>query len=101
VWTQGGFWSLVQFLLTWPPSCPPGEYQDRRNLRKVDCSKTIWILATNYLDPVIKRFWAEHQIVLTDAPDPSKFALPLKDLQTRMKKSFMERFEVGARGPFP
>ncbi|KAK5139670.1 hypothetical protein LTR32_007296 [Rachicladosporium monterosium] len=31
-----------------------GEYQDRRNLHKVDCSKTIWIMATNAHDAIIQ-----------------------------------------------
>ncbi|KAI0161903.1 P-loop containing nucleoside triphosphate hydrolase protein [Hypoxylon sp. FL1284] len=30
-----------------------GEYIDRRNARKIDCSKTIWILATNKFDGII------------------------------------------------
>ncbi|KAI1759783.1 P-loop containing nucleoside triphosphate hydrolase protein [Hypoxylon sp. FL1150] len=30
-----------------------GEYTDRRNTQKVDCSKTIWILTTNMFDGII------------------------------------------------
>ncbi|XXG99466.1 hypothetical protein Hte_005805 [Hypoxylon texense] len=31
-----------------------GEYTDRRNTQKIDCSKTIWILATNQFDSIIR-----------------------------------------------
>jgi AAA domain (Cdc48 subfamily) len=33
-----------------------GKYVDRRNRRPVDCSKIIWIVATNALDSIISEF---------------------------------------------
>ncbi|KAK3324487.1 hypothetical protein B0T19DRAFT_486645 [Cercophora scortea] len=38
-----------------------GEYQDRRNLRSLDCSKSIWILATNAFDPTIHSFCRQNE----------------------------------------
>ncbi|KAK4889331.1 hypothetical protein LTR27_011868 [Elasticomyces elasticus] len=42
-----------------------GEYQDRRSLDKIDCSKTIWILATNAHDAIIKDFSAKQCYALS------------------------------------
>ena len=33
------------------------EYQDRRNHKPLDCTKTIWILAANFGVELITRFW--------------------------------------------
>lgn len=35
-----------------------GTYQDRRNQKKLDCSKVIWILAANLGEQVIQKFWS-------------------------------------------
>ncbi|KAF2146737.1 uncharacterized protein K452DRAFT_323839 [Aplosporella prunicola CBS 121167] len=40
--------------------CGSGAYYDRRNNTRVDCSKTLWILATNLGDKEIERFYNEH-----------------------------------------
>lgn len=37
-----------------------GAYKDRRNNQKLECSKTIWILATNFGESTINRFWSTH-----------------------------------------
>ena len=38
-----------------------GQYYDRReNNKAVDCKHVIWILAANFADDIIKRFWAIH-----------------------------------------
>ena len=35
-----------------------GTYQDRRNQKKLDCTKIIWILAANLGEEVIQKFWS-------------------------------------------
>lgn len=35
-----------------------GMYQDRRNGTKLDCTKTIWILAANLGEQLIQKFWS-------------------------------------------
>ena len=41
-----------------------GEYQDRRYRSMVDCSRTIWILATNALDRTILGFCSDNPAIL-------------------------------------
>ncbi|KAJ2897400.1 hypothetical protein MKZ38_004701 [Zalerion maritima] len=54
-----------------------GEYQDRRNLDKIDCSKTIWILATNALDATIQDFCSTHKVIFADAGVEDKALAPI------------------------
>ncbi|KAI1775492.1 P-loop containing nucleoside triphosphate hydrolase protein [Hypoxylon cercidicola] len=54
-----------------------GEYADRRNTQKVDCSKTIWILATNKFDSII------HDICKGRGEIPSNPNLGPEDLTLR------------------
>ncbi|KAK0629585.1 P-loop containing nucleoside triphosphate hydrolase protein [Bombardia bombarda] len=49
-----------------------GEYQDRRDLRTVDFSKSIWILATNAFDQTIHSFCKRHETVLFDCYGSTK-----------------------------
>ena len=37
-----------------------GEYTDRRNNEPLDCSKVIWVLATNLGEAAISKFWDDH-----------------------------------------
>lgn len=72
-----------------------GEYQDRRNLQKVDCSKTIWILATNALDQRIKDFCKLNEAVLynEDADEENRQRL-MKGLAKTLKSDFLAKFGV-------
>ena len=38
-----------------------GIYQDRRNQKKLDCTKIIWILAANLGEAMIQKFWTAHK----------------------------------------
>jgi hypothetical protein len=71
-----------------------GEYQDRRDLKMVDCSKTIWILASNALDPTIKEFCKKNQKSIFLDDDPSELLRLMKVLGKELKDKFKERFEV-------
>lgn len=72
----------------------PGEYQDRRHLTKIDCTKTIWILATNAHDPIIQQFCsANHRVLFIDDDEPEKIRL-IKQLSKEIKEDFLSKFNV-------
>jgi len=75
-------------------NCFPGEYQDRRNLQTVDCSKTVWILASNALDPIIKEFCKQNQKAIFLDDDPSEVLRLMKILGKQLKDEFKEQFLV-------
>ncbi|KAL2076228.1 hypothetical protein VTL71DRAFT_1171 [Oculimacula yallundae] len=69
-----------------------GEYQDRRDLKKIDCSKTVWILATNALDPTIQKFCKlHHKPIFEDDDDTEKLRL-MKSLSKAIKEDFLSQF---------
>lgn len=78
----------------------PGEYQDRRNLKKIDCSKTIWILATNALDPTIQKFCAQHNAALFIDEDETQKMRLMKTLVKELKEDFLSKFDVGPSAHF-
>jgi len=71
-----------------------GEYQDRRNLAKIDCSKTIWILATNALDTTIQGFCASNHTELFVNDDESHKMQLMKRLSKEIKQDFLSKFDV-------
>ncbi|KAK3377599.1 ATPase, aaa-2 [Podospora didyma] len=80
-----------------------GEYQDRRHLTTVDCSKTIWILATNALDPIIHEFCQRHGPALFsdddyDVDSTSSHDVLIKELCKKLKANFLDRFEAPLTG---
>ncbi|RDL35746.1 Uncharacterized protein BP5553_06358 [Venustampulla echinocandica] len=75
-----------------------GDYEDRRNRSKIDCSKTIWILATNALDPTIKDFCSQnHDAVFID-DDQDKMASLMKQLSKQIKQEFLRIFDSPLTG---
>jgi len=77
-----------------------GEYQDRRNLQKIDCSKTIWILATNALDDKIRNFCQVNGSMIWDEEDENKQTRLIKTLTKELKEDFLKIFQVGNRPLF-
>jgi len=72
-----------------------GEYEDRRNHKMIDCSKIIWILATNAIDGTIKDFWEKNEAVLQpDYPNSKEQQQTLKNLSKEMQETFKDRFDV-------
>ncbi|KAI0970147.1 P-loop containing nucleoside triphosphate hydrolase protein [Xylaria arbuscula] len=69
-----------------------GEYLDRRNSTKIDCSKIIWILATNRFDEYIHKFYNINRRSLSRSQDEQKsidLARRLvKDLKTECTSYF-------------
>lgn len=71
-----------------------GEYQDRRHLTKIDCSKTIWILATNALDATIQDFCKlHHKPIFVDDDQAEKLRL-MNHLSKELKEDFLSKFDV-------
>src|ERR1700748_749737 len=56
-----------------------GEYHDRRTLKTINCSKTIWIMATNAMDEDIMQFCKKNEGIF-DQDDPFKKEMLLDDL---------------------
>jgi hypothetical protein len=80
-----------------PPLMPPlGEYQDRRDLKQIDCSKTVWILATNALDATIQSFCKLHHKPIFEDGDVSEKLRLMKDLSKAIKEDFLAQFGVSS-----
>jgi hypothetical protein len=65
-----------------------GEYQDRRNLDKINCSKTIWILATNAHDAIIQDFSTANSRLLSSGEDENELKRLLKQLSHKIREDF-------------
>jgi hypothetical protein len=78
-------WKLMHF---------SGDYEDRRNREKIDCSKTIWILATNALDSTIKDFCAQNHDAVFISEDEVKRMQMMKQLSKSIKQEFLHIFDV-------
>ena len=60
----------------------------------VDCSKTIWILATNAVDGTILSFCAEHRdIIFNDDRESEKLYL-IEQLSKQIKEEFLNILDV-------
>ena len=88
-----------------------GEYQDRRSLATIDCSRTIWILATNALDDTIIQFCGANPGILQQGDDGgnssssstnntggSDDAGLAKKLATSLRAAFLDRFGAPVTG---
>jgi len=68
-----------------------GKYVDRRNNRKVDCRKTIWVLASNLGQEEIKSYYERKLKQLTDE---EKQGANLAPLVRNLKDIFEGRWGV-------
>jgi ATP-dependent Clp protease ATP-binding subunit ClpA len=71
-----------------------GEYQDRRDNNKVDCSQTIWILATNAHDQIIQDFSASNESALFSGDDDAEKKRLLKQLSHQIREDFRHKHGV-------
>lgn len=69
---------------------PTGEYRDRRDLRPIDCSKTIWILATNAFDKTIQAFYETNRAVFNGDPTTKISAKSIRELGRKLSKEIMK-----------
>ena len=72
-----------------------GEYQDRRNLSTVDCSNTIWILATNAFDNTITSFCDRNPQIFSDNEKERKVLV--RKLSKTLKADSLQQFGVSSR----
>ena len=59
-----------------------------------DCSKTLWILATNALDPIIKDFCKMHKKIVIDQTESPEMPRLMKLLGNKLKDGFKDWFKV-------
>ncbi|KAI0444098.1 hypothetical protein F4803DRAFT_561144 [Xylaria telfairii] len=76
----------------------PGQCLDRRNSAKVDCSKTIWILATNEFDDDIFQFYEANQHELHRSQSEQKQTRLLDQLKSSLKKQCTAHFGAPLSG---
>ncbi|KAI1464575.1 P-loop containing nucleoside triphosphate hydrolase protein [Daldinia caldariorum] len=69
-----------------------GRYEDRRNGKNIDCSKTIWILATNQLDEHIHAYCEANEQVLFHSED--------QDAQDRLVEKLCRQLRKELTGSF-
>ncbi|KAL8919145.1 MAG: hypothetical protein Q9172_005106 [Xanthocarpia lactea] len=63
-----------------------GFYKDHREEGKLlDCTKTIWILASNKGEKMIQKYWDEH---LANKPEYAQLQIPMDLLQRKLEESF-------------
>lgn len=67
-----------------------GRYLDRRRRKSIDCSKIIWILASNALDPVITDFYKNNS---TNSPIADPCVIE-DQLQPRLLGAMKSKFGV-------
>ena len=64
-----------------------GHYKNRVDGTPLDCSKVIWIMATNKGDEQIQRFWDEH---LADTSEERQLSAPMHILQSRLSRTLID-----------
>lgn len=74
-----------------------GSYTDRRNNKKIDCSKVLWVLAANLGVEEITKFWAEN---LKDRNREQQKQAPIRDLQVTLKQCIIQTFGAPLTGRF-
>lgn len=66
-----------------------GKYTDRRCDKPLDCSKLIWVLATNLGEPAINKFWNDH---LKDRSEEQQKKAPFEDLHRSLSQTVKREF---------
>ncbi|KAI0119677.1 P-loop containing nucleoside triphosphate hydrolase protein [Daldinia grandis] len=75
-----------------------GRYEDRRNGNIIDCSKTIWILATNKLDDSIHAFCNANEKTLFHSEDQNAQDKVVEKLCRQLRKEFTGHFGAPLSG---
>ena len=66
-----------------------GKYTDRRGNKPLDCSKIIWVLATNLGEPAINKFWNDH---FKDRSEEQQKKAPFEDLHRSLNQTVKREF---------
>ena len=72
-----------------------GKYIHRQTNAPVDCTKTIWICATNLVDPIVKEFFSTY---LFEKDLNTQRQAPFHDLQRQMREAFVSRLGAPMTG---
>ncbi|KAF3063755.1 putative ATP-dependent Clp protease ATP-binding subunit [Daldinia childiae] len=75
-----------------------GRYEDRRNGKIIDCSKTIWILATNKLDDSIHGFCNANEKTIFHSEDQDAQDKLVEKLCRQLRKEFTGHFGAPLSG---
>ncbi|KAI0010269.1 P-loop containing nucleoside triphosphate hydrolase protein [Xylariaceae sp. FL0662B] len=75
-----------------------GQYMDRRSCSKVDCSDSIWILATNQLDDIIHEFCKTNGDAVRNGNLGSNQDSLMRRLVCRLRKECLSHFGVPLTG---
>ncbi|KAH0526519.1 hypothetical protein TsFJ059_009823 [Trichoderma semiorbis] len=73
-----------------------GEYRDRRTGDKINCSNTIWIMATNALDDTILDFYDQNDAIAGD--DADERTRLLRKLGQQLQERFLQIFGAPVTG---
>ncbi|KAI9709612.1 MAG: hypothetical protein M1812_007660 [Candelaria pacifica] len=74
-----------------------GIYNDRRNGKSLDCTRTIWVLATNMAESTIVKFYKTH---MQDKSEAEQAKAPLSVLDSMLKKEFTAAMGAPLTGRF-
>ncbi|KAI1501795.1 P-loop containing nucleoside triphosphate hydrolase protein [Biscogniauxia marginata] len=75
-----------------------GHYEDRRSGKTIDCSKTIWILATNKLDDHIHAFCSANDQALFQSEDEEAQDRLVGKLCRQLRREFIGHFDAPLGG---
>ncbi|KAL7786205.1 P-loop containing nucleoside triphosphate hydrolase protein [Trichoderma ceciliae] len=73
-----------------------GEYRDRRNGDKINCSNTIWIMAINALDNTILEFYEKNDALAGD--NEGERSRLVRKLSGRLQEDFLQQFGAPVTG---
>lgn len=72
-----------------------GIYTIRIDGKRLDCSKTIWIMATNQGQEQITTFWEKH---FQNVPEEHQLSVPMNTLQSGLRRVFIDDFGAPLTG---
>lgn len=75
-----------------------GEYEDRKAKATVDCSKAIWILATNAFDDTIHEFCKNNEAALFSSDGPAASEKLIKGLTKTLRTEAISKFGAPLTG---
>ncbi|KAI7773406.1 hypothetical protein LA080_011061 [Diaporthe eres] len=75
-----------------------GEYEDRKARQTVDCSKAIWILATNAFDDTIHEFCKNNEAALFQSEGPAASEKLVKGLCKTLRTESISQFGAPLTG---
>lgn len=89
---EGGQLGPALFAMGVSSDASAGKFTDRRNRRQSDCSKIIWIITSNALDPIIVNFTRYNKIPVPC--DDRDARATIARLQGQLEEGLKENFGV-------